>query len=320
MKKRFKQVIFGIAIATACIALGKMCNQVVSVLRTVTWTWVVFAVTGLTLYQLLNASIWRDVIAGIGAEVPRGHAMRVWIESESMKWLPGGIWGYGSRVVNARKLGIRPELASASLAIELLLTIVAWCTAALWILPTDRGKYLIDYLSDRFLQIRVFPWSLAGGALLVLILLRAVKMDFTKLTWARRFLGSFNSLDWKPQWLLRSAVSYWGLCLLNGTLLWLVTWAIPGLTVPWPAIIGAGGIAWLAGFFAIGVPGGIGVREAALVGMLHPYGPVEAAVAAAMVFRAAQMVAELLALGGSLFYGWRKNQNALAISDASVIS
>ena len=123
----------------------------------------------------------------------------------------------------------------------------------------------------------------------------------------------------QPQALVRAVVSYFTLCLLNGTLLWLVTLSVPGLVAPWASVIGIGGTAWLIGFFAIGVPGGIGVREAILAGLLVRYGPMESAVTVAVVFRAAQVIAELIALGGSLLFDLKCTKNALAVCDSTVL-
>lgn len=320
MKYRFKPLIFGVAIAIACIALSKMCYQVIGVLRSVNWVWVLLATTGLTLYQWLNASIWKDVIAGIGGKVSRGHAMRIWIQSESMKWLPGGIWGYGSRVMNARLLGISPQLASASLAIELLLTITAWAATVIWILPTRVGRDTIDRIAVGLEGIPAMAWSIPAGAVCITVWIGLTKFELKRLPLIGGLVGSCGSMDWEPKWLVRSAFFYGGLCVLNGSLLWLVTCAVPGLVVPWGTTIGIGGLAWLAGFFAIGVPGGIGVREAVLAGLLHRFGPMEAAVTAAVIFRASQVTAELVAVTASLVYGWRENKNALAINEPSVIS
>ena len=320
MKYRFKQLIFGLAIAIACIALSKMCNQVIGVFRSVNWLWVLLATTGLTLYQWLNASIWKDVIAGIGGKVSRGHAMRIWIQSESMKWLPGGIWGYGSRVMNSRVLGISRQLAAASLAIELLLTITAWAATVMWILPTQMGRDIMAYNTVSFKSGSLMAWCIPAGAICVAAFVGLMKFDLKRLPLVGCLVGSCGSIDWQPKWLVRSAASYGGLCLLNGSLLWLVTCAVPGLVVPWATTLGIGGLAWLAGFFAIGVPGGIGVREAVLAGLLHRYGSMEAGIAAAVIFRASQVTAELVALTASLVYGWRENKNALAINDPSVIS
>ena len=317
MKKVLKTIALVAAVTLACIALAQMGSQVASVLSQVNWLFIPIAITGLTLYQWLNAGTWKDVFSGLGVNVSRSATTRVWIQSESMKWLPGGIWGYGSRVVNARKLGADMPTASAALALELSLTVLAWGIVALSILPTAIGHDLVTRGLALASQSVVLTASavLAGLALLAIPKVRATIGKIL-----RRFIPSMDGMKLQPRSLARAMVSYLGLCLFNGLLLWLVTLAVPGLSVPWTSVIGIGGVAWLVGFFAIGIPGGIGVREAALAGLFAWHGSMESAVAAAVVFRAAQVAAELTALGISFFLGWRISRNTLAVRPSAVLN
>lgn len=317
MKKALKTIALVAAVTLACIALVKMGSQVAGVLRQVNWLLIAIAIIGLTLYQWLNAGTWKDVFSGLGVNVSRSATTRIWIQSESMKWLPGGIWGYGSRIVNSRKLGADMPTASAALALELSLTVLAWGAIALCILPTAIGHDLVTRGLALASQSVVLTAS-AVVAGLGLFAIPKVRATFGKIL--RRFIPSMDGLKLQPRSLVRAMASYLGLCLFNGMLLWLVTLAVPGLSVPWTTIIGIGGVAWLVGFFAIGIPGGIGVREAALAGLLAWHGPMESAVAAAVVFRAAQVAAELIALGISFFSAWRISRNALAVRPSTVLS
>ena len=43
-----------------------------------------------------------------------------------MRYLPGGIWGYASRVVEARRLGVGKGVAALSLTVELAITALSW--------------------------------------------------------------------------------------------------------------------------------------------------------------------------------------------------
>ena len=318
MKKALKSIALLVAVSIACIALRSMGAQVAGVLAQINIPLILLAVVGLALYQWLNAGTWSAVFAGLGRNVPFSATVRVWIESESMKWLPGGIWGYGSRVVNARKLGVELPVASAALATELSLTVLAWFLTALWILPTAIGHDLADRALAWVALSRLLPWVGGCIAAAAAMLIPGVRAAFFQIL--GRFIPRGEGLNWQPRSLIRAFVSYLGLCLANGTLLWLVTLAIPGLDVPWATAIGVGGVAWLAGFFAIGVPGGIGVREAALAGLLAWHGSMEAAIAAAVVFRAAQVLAELIALGTSLFTSWKIARNALVLRHFTVLS
>lgn len=317
MKMALKTIALTAAIIIASIALVKMGSEIIDVLAHVNWALITLAILGLTIYQWLNAGTWKDIFSGLGKNVSRADTTRVWIQSETMKWLPGGIWGYGSRVINARKLGADIPTASAALALELSLTVLAWGIIALWILPTAVGQDLVT----RGLALAshsVILTALAAFAGLGLFALPQVRSAFTKIL--RRFIPALDGIKLQPRPMARALSSYLALCVFNGTLLWLITLAVPSLSVPWAAAIGIGGVAWLAGFFAIGIPGGIGVREAALAALLAWHGPMESAVAAAIFFRATQVAAELMALAFSLFLDSRISRNTLAIrAEAAVV-
>jgi uncharacterized membrane protein YbhN (UPF0104 family) len=321
MKKILKTIALVAAVTLASLALCKMGSQIVGILSKVNWLLIVVAVIGLTIYQWLNAGTWKDVFSSLGINVSRSATTRVWIQSESMKWLPGGIWGYGSRVVNARKLGTDIPTASAALAIELTLTVLAWGIIALSIIPTAIGQDLVTRalaLASQSVVLTISAIAIAMVAGFSLISIHKVRAALGKIL--RRFIPSMDGLKLQPRSLARALIIYLGLCLLNGLLLWIVTLAVPGLLVPWNHIIGIGGVAWLVGFFAIGIPGGIGVREATLAGLLVWYGQMESAIAAAVVFRAAQVAAELIVLGISFLIGWRISRNSLAVRPSIVLN
>jgi glycosyltransferase 2 family protein len=67
-------------------------------------------------------------------------------------------------------------------------------------------------------------------------------------------------------------------------------------TVSPVAAVGANAAGWLVGFFAIGVPGGIGVREAGAALLLSPIMPWQEAALAAALWRVLQIVTELASL------------------------
>lgn len=66
-----------------------------------------------------------------------------------------------------------------------------------------------------------------------------------------------------------------------------------GSSAPVPGTVSAHALAWTAGFLAVPVPSGLGVREAALILLLGTTTDTAALIAAAVSFRLAQMLAEL---------------------------
>ncbi|MFC7337432.1 hypothetical protein ACFQY0_09620 [Haloferula chungangensis] len=248
---------------------------------------------GLVVYTWFNASIWSDVLAGLGENPGRVKATRLWIRSEVMKWLPGGIWGYASRVVKAPEIGVERSVAGASLVAELLLTIAAWSVLALVGL-IGSGRLLaglIELPDAAVVQVA----ALLGVAACVVVLV------FRGRLW-RAIVGRLAPLrerSWKASSLLRAFASYLGLCLFHAALLQVLVLAFlpesEGLTF----FATVDGMAWLIGFFAIGVPGGIGVREAGMAWLLGQVMPMPEAVAIAVSWRALQLAAEMSVLAGT---------------------
>ena len=72
------------------------------------------------------------------------------------------------------------------------------------------------------------------------------------------------------------------------------------------AAIGANAVGWLVGFFAMVIPGGMGVRETATAFLLSPVMPWQEAALAAVLWRVLQIVAELVSLAPWLFYSGKQ--------------
>jgi hypothetical protein len=293
------------------------------------------------LYRLVNSTGWVFVLRALGHAMPLTQGARIWITAETMRWLPGSVWGFVSRVFQAQKAGAPPTVAAASLPLELLLTIAAWATTA------GGALYLCRYHFDwaALLSPRAF---LIGAAVVaafgVLALLAGWKARRRRDTgvpacaarepaigrpwWQRgapaqagglchdaaapasRGLGAqLRALSQtRPRFtaLLFPFLLYTALCAFNGLAFSLVLHAITDDPLNVVAAIGANAAGWLAGFFAIGVPGGIGVREAASAAVLAASIPVETVVAAALLWRLVLIADELCCLTVLLIPQWWK--------------
>lgn len=311
--KRFlKPVLLCCAVGIPVWALSQNFHAVMAAAQNAKLELFPLVLLGLIIYTIVNASVWTTVLHGLGQNVTRLQATRAWIEAEAMKWLPGGIWGYASRVVRAPQIGVNRTIASASLVTELLLTIAAWFLCAVvgaWVSGwlTKLWEELMPGGNHRglFLLGALIVGTLLLGALIRHPLVRG-KLE-------ARF-APLREAQFKVAFLIRAFVSYLLLCVFHASLLQMLAHAVhPGGI----SLAEAGcfdGTAWLIGFFAIGVPGGIGVREAGLAYLLHHCMPMNEAMAIAVIWRALQIVSEMLALGVSLAIG--KSMRAKAEAEA----
>jgi glycosyltransferase 2 family protein len=300
-------------VAVVCVALALMprAGELRSCLDRLGIGWLAMSFLLCTVYRFLNAGIWAWILKALGHRIPYLKAMRAWLTSESLRWLPGSVWGFCSRVDAARTLGVPGMIASLSLPVELTVTIVSWGIVALGgVLASGLGARLWATYGNWFAP-------LAATALAILVVLALAGPLLVRQRWFRTAserLHRVLKLKLDAGLLIRSGLLYTVLNGLNGLGFWLI---LAGMgyqrTISPTLAVGVNAVGWLIGFFAIGVPGGIGVREAGASLLLTPLIPWPEAALAAIIWRAVQIAAEMATLLPWLFFGYGRS---VANSDA----
>ena len=132
-------------------------------------------------------------------------------------------------------------------------------------------------------------------------------------------LRTLLKLRLDPWALVRSELLYVGLNVLHGVGLWLMLCGMGyGQRVSLAAAVGANAAGWLTGTFAMVVPGGIGIRESATALLLSPIIPWQEAALAAVLWRALQIVAELMSLAPWLFFSGKPSAKSAALPSETV--
>ena len=266
-----------------------------------------FVALGMTLaYRLANACGWSFVLRALDIRLSSWKALRIWITSEACRWLPGSVWSYGSRALQAKNHGVPAVTAGASLVLEMLLTIGAWCLTAVIGLAFYRDSFLALLEKIPFHTLEQVPTSaivvaFAGCLAVVFALYATLKQKFAaKLSPILDRLRSLRSASPSVSGVVGSLSYYVLMCTINGVAAWIVFRAVaPNANVPLLAVIGANAAAWLVGFFAIMAPGGLVVREGAMATLLVAWLPAEQAIAAAVVWRFVQILVEITCIAGA---------------------
>ncbi|MEQ8839106.1 MAG: lysylphosphatidylglycerol synthase domain-containing protein, partial [Lacipirellulaceae bacterium] len=251
------------------------------------------------IYRLLNASVWSQVLAGLGQRVAVIPSAALWLKTEAARWLPGSVWNFGTRAVVSKKLSVPATVGALSVVAELMLVIAAWSLIA-----GCGGVYYREVLSQTLKTIPTrssllafgigFLTCLAGLTLFRQQLRNAYQKGQAKLRSKLQHLADC-SLAWGS--LGKAAVAYTVLNLINGVCFWLIVASIsPESSLPVEAAIAANATAWLVGFFAIFAPGGLVVREACLATLLSAWLSPATAIAAAILWRVVQIAVEIGAL------------------------
>ena len=222
---------------------------------------------------------WKLSLRILGQSAGYAKLARVLLLSQFAKYLPGNVGHHIGRVVLAKRVGLRVEPVIASMAIDIMILLVA---AAICSLPAFAltqsfiGKYGVGHG-------RVAVW-LVMMAVLVLVALAIVPATRRIIVRHSRFIAQHCDLKQFPLFAKAGLVHCFAF-IFGATALYLLCSAFAGaFNATWLSILGVYTAAWLLGFVMPGAPAGLGVRELALLVGLSPiYGEQQAMAAAAIL-------------------------------------
>lgn len=208
---------------------------------------------GLSLWLIPEG--WVIICRALGSRDRRRLLRGAWFASQLGRYMPGKVWLFAGRAGFLRARGMGMARAASAPVAELLFTAAGAGLASLAGLLLRGGR-----MPDGLLAALVAAAALA----LLLPFLRPLQ----RLALRLRGRGSAPPLDIGALEGVRLIGIYAGLWALRAAalLLWLRGFGIDG--VGWAACLAGVPLSWLAGYVAFFVPGGIGVREAALVAIL----------------------------------------------------
>jgi glycosyltransferase 2 family protein len=304
-----------VAIACVIFALVPRMGELRQCLERLSAAWLIPAFALCLGYWFFNAGVWSRILESLGYPLPYLVGVRAWLTSESLRWLPGGVWKFASRVVASQNLGIPLAIASLSLPVELATAVVSWVIVAI-------GGILFSGLAGRLFA-AYSKWILpaAGAAGCGLLILCLAWPILSRQKWIRAKLEQVGKvLKAKPNFraLFKAELIYILLNVFHGMGLWLMLAGMGYQHLVNPAAaIGANAAGWLVGFFAMVIPGGMGVRETATAFLLSPVMPWQEAALAAVLWRVLQIAAELVSLAPWLFFGSKPALASATISSSS---
>ena len=216
--------------------------------------------------------------------VPRGAALALYLESQIARYLPGKVGLPLVRMAGAGRLGVAASTVGSSVLVEML----SWIAVG-----SAVGFSLLTMASEHVLGVaallgRAGPVLLAGSALAVVMLMVVDRRRLPRAV--LRALDLAGSGPLVPPSVPLIHVVYWGSWAAHGYLLSQALGAQPQIAL---SAAGLFVLAPILGFIVLAAPAGIGVREAVLsLGLAPTVGPA-AALAAAILSRAASLVADL---------------------------
>jgi glycosyltransferase 2 family protein len=211
-------------------------------------------------YAVLIAA-WRLLLATWDSPIPVLDAARIWFVSSLGKYVPGKVWSIGAMAVLARDAGASPVAATGSAIIMQLVNLAAGFAV---VAVAGAGDLLVAYPALRAgLWFTAFCTA-AGLAVGPALLQWAIRTATRILRQPAPVLPAISRLTLVL--VFAANVAAW------------VAYGV-GFGLFWEGLLGRGGgvtlaalavytASYLLGFLALVVPGGLGVRESALIGLL----------------------------------------------------
>ncbi|HUQ18418.1 MAG TPA: lysylphosphatidylglycerol synthase domain-containing protein [Gemmatimonadaceae bacterium] len=254
------------------------------------WTWIVGATVIVFLTYLLLIETWRRLLTGWNAFLPFGVASRIWFVSNLGKYLPGKIWSIAAMSVMARERGVSPVAAAGSSVIIQVITIATGIA-----LVAVTGMKAID---QPVLAIAIAVILMVSLALLPIILPRlgAIAASLTGKEITIPPLRS--SVIWLA--VARSLLSWIAYGVAFKMFVIAILGSASGATFSYIAVYAA---SYIIGFLALFAPGGVVVRESALVagmvrlGLANQPDAFAVAVASRLWLTVVELVPGFIALG-----------------------
>lgn len=221
-----------------------------------------------TAAMMLIADGWHRTLRLLDADVPgRSLVHRWYFVGEAGKYLPGGVWPLLGRGEMARKRGVPRSVAYGSVLLSLAALYLSGLLVCGLLLPFVAGDgspgpwgFLVLLVPVGFVALRP---QVIVAVLHALEALTRRSVDLPILPW-RSSVGLV--LSFVPVWALVAAANW---CTARA-----LTPDVPVVRVGFASVLG-----WCAGFFAVPIPSGLGVREAVMglsSGLPDPLGPVTA--------------------------------------------
>lgn len=252
------------------------------------YVWLTLAVVFSGLGFCISSLAWRSLLAAQGVTM---NARQAWWSSTYsfiFRYLPGGVPGVAARVSVMRQFGVSIPHGSWNVMIEMGLSA---CVALVFFLAGGWGGLVPVWI--RWLTVASLVGGLGGVVFLTSSTFGVLRERFRLPTLIAARIPPM--LIWFAIVWLTFGVGQW--CLVKAI----------GLErgIGFFPVTGIYAFSWVAGLVAVFTPSGLGVREAAMIGLLQPsLGP--AAIVFALLSRFIFTAGELLNIGVAWLFRPRK--------------
>lgn len=251
----------------------------------------VFSIIFFAIVVYVSSFAWKMILEFLyGKKIEYKEIRGVYVKSNIGKYLPGNVMHFAGRNMLGKKLGFSHIDMALSTVIEVLVLLFATC---LWSLIFAYRSF-VQALQTAIAKANVLVWVF----LIMIVAVLAVAVIFY--AYKKGILKKFKkllSLDFLKVF-VKLFLIYSATLIIPGILLMLIFTI--GLGIPFSIntallIIAAYMISWACGYVAIGVPGGLGVREIIICLIMSTICPKGITILAALLHRVASIFGDAVA-------------------------
>ena len=240
-------------------------------------------VIGIVVFLLINAELWRRLLAALGAQLPPLPATTIWFVSGLGRFVPTSLLTPVIRTAMGEREGVAKRVTLVSVAYEIALSLCAALVVS---------AYFIVDLPD----LQGHPARFLAIGLPILGLIALQPRIFHRLT--SKTLERLGRSGVPPALSSRRILEFLALYALVYVLAGLSTYALGQSIYPMGSddivtVLGAFAVGTTIGIIAFVVPAGLVAREAGLAVALTPIMPTAPAVAIAVLSRVVQIAVEV---------------------------
>lgn len=288
-KPLLRWVILGAVVVFLGKTLGDRATDVADLTFTrATWGWLAVSLGVTSVAHLWSGWVWRWILREFGQPAPLIPVMRVYLQTNIAKYLPGNVWHFYGRIRAAHQWGMPWAGAAATVILEPLL--MAAAALVLGTVAAPQSQWWLQGAIAIAVLIGVHPKFL--NPILKKLGRSKLKSPSTETT---------NPAEIPTQLTTAGLKRYPTLPFLGegGFLLWrgagflcVVAAFDNSALVHWPQLLSGFGLAWLVGLVVPGAPGGVGVFEATALGLLGNLIAPGALLAGVACYRLVSVIAE----------------------------
>ena len=242
-------------------------------------------VVNILLYPLAALS-FHIILRTLNQKITFIKSFKIWILANFAKYIPGTVWQYLGRIELARQESIPRPVTLAALVYEVLTYLAA---GVIWVLFYFQNTAVIS--------------SLMVVLIFVLLLPKIIGIIRTKIARFREMPDT----PLPPKTLVTLlAVNFFDF-FVTGLAIWLLLAAFGPPTLDPIRLTAIYAFSWIVGYITFIAPGGLGVADATLAGLLAPHLGIGFASLVAILLRLIILGNELL-LGALVWKQWRKQK------------